>query len=55
MLTARSAEAGVVAVYPVLDVQDEESTATRAAKTEAVVAHDHVRPESFAAFGVAAR
>jgi hypothetical protein len=45
MLTARSAEAGVVAVYPVLYVQDEESTATRAAKAEAVVAHDHVRPE----------
>jgi hypothetical protein len=38
-------EAGVVAVYPVLDVEDEESTATRAAKAEAVVAHDHVRPE----------
>jgi len=27
-------EAGVVAVYPVLDVADEESTATRAAKSE---------------------
>jgi hypothetical protein len=34
-------EAGVVAVYPVLDGEDKESTATRAAVTQPVVTHDH--------------